>query len=98
MPAPIEGSLYDAFSKQYQAKYGQQPDANVIKSYDAMKLLCAAIDAVGPKPSDIKTYLRSPDFKFVGVSGLIKFDEHGDLVSQQYSRMVYRDGKLVPFQ
>lgn len=98
MPAPVQGPLYDEFSRKYQAKYGEAPDANVIKSYDAMKLVCAAIAAVGSNPSDIKKYLRSPDFKFDGVSGLIKFDEHGDLVSQQYTRMVYKAGKLVQFQ
>jgi branched-chain amino acid transport system substrate-binding protein len=98
MPAPVQGQLFDKFSKEYLAKFGESPDANVIKSYDAMKLVCAAISAVGPDPSEIKKYLRSAEFRFEGVSGPIKFDEHGDLVSQQYTRMAYKGGKLVPFQ
>lgn len=98
MPTPAKGELYDEFVRKYQAKFGEAPDANVIKSYDVMKLVCAAVAAVGANPSDIKKYLRSPNFKFDGVSGPIKFDEHGDLVSQQYTRMVYKSGKLVPLQ
>jgi branched-chain amino acid transport system substrate-binding protein len=97
MPAETRGAEFDTFAARYRAKYGEEPDANVIKSYDAMKLLAAAIGRVGPAPAHLRAYLRSPEFSYQGLSGTIKFDEHGDLVGQQYTRMVYKSGKLVPF-
>lgn len=96
MPAAVHGSRYDAFAKTYSAKYGEVPDANIIKSYDAMKLACAVIQKVGPQPDKIREYLQSPRFSYDGVSGRIQFDKNGDLVSQEYARMVYRHGKPVP--
>ena len=96
MPAPVSGPLYNEFVAKYKAKYNEEPDANVIKSYDAIKLVAKAIQHDGKDPSKIKEYLRSPDFEYRGVSGPIKFDSNGDLVSQEYTRLVYHSGKLVP--
>lgn len=96
LPAPVGGQRYQEFVRKCQAKFGEAPDVNIIKSYDAMKLVAYAIGKVGEEPSKIKEYLRSLDFEFLGVSGPIRFDEHGDLVGQDYTRMVYRSGRLVP--
>jgi branched-chain amino acid transport system substrate-binding protein len=98
LPAAVSGQRYQEFVRKYQAKYGEAPDVNVIKSYDAMKLVAFVIQKVGDQPSKIKEYLRGPDFEYNGISGPIRFDEHGDLVGQEYTRMVYRAGKLVPFK
>ncbi len=96
MPAPAKGPAYDAFVARFREKYGEDPDASVMKSYDAMKLAAAAIEKVGEEPSKIKEYLKSPDFEFKGLTGPVKFDANGDLISQEFTRLIYRAGKLVP--
>ena len=98
LPAAAHGPTYDKFVQDYRSKYSEEPDANVIKSYDAMELVVAAIAEVGTEPSKIKEYFRSPGFEYKGVSGVIKFDANGDLVSQEYTRMVYRSGTLEPVE
>ncbi len=96
LPTPATGPAYDAFVDRYKAAYGKAPDSNVMKSYDAMELTAQALRAVGNHPDQIRRYLLSPTFVFYGVSGLVKFDAHGDILGQQYTRWVYHSGKLVP--
>lgn len=96
MPAPAKGPTYDAFITKYREKFGEDPDASIMKSYDAMKLAAAAIKKVGDEPSKIKAYLKSPGFEFKGITGPVKFDANGDLISQEFARLIYRAGKLVP--
>lgn len=96
MPAPTKGPAYDAFVSKYSEKYKEDPDASVMKSYDAMKLAVASIKKAGEEPSKIKGYLKSPGFEFKGITGPVKFDANGDLISQEYARLIYRAGKLVP--
>jgi branched-chain amino acid transport system substrate-binding protein len=98
LPAPSQGVVLDNFIQQYKAKYGEEPDAILMKSYDAMGVTTTAIEKVGNDPTKIRDYLKSPDFQYQGVSGVIKFDEKGDLVSQQYARQIYKGGKLVPLK
>jgi branched-chain amino acid transport system substrate-binding protein len=98
MPSPAGGLQYDSFVERYKKRYGQSPDANISKSYDAMSLMAKAIEQNGPDPVRIRQYFASPDFSYEGVSGQIRFDSNGDLVGQQYTRMVYHASKLIPLQ
>jgi len=97
LPTSASGRRYDRLEAAYRTRYGSTPDSDVIKAYDAMELAAKAIAAVGPDPARIRSYLLSPSFKFDGASGFIRFDSHGDLIGQEYSRMIYSRGKLVPF-
>jgi branched-chain amino acid transport system substrate-binding protein len=96
MPTPAGGSQYDIFVEKYKKRYGEIPDANILKSYDAMSLMAKAIIQNGPDPIRIRQYFASPGFSYEGVSGQIRFDSNGDLVGQQYTRMVYHASKLIP--
>ena len=96
MPTPSGGSKFSAFAERYKRRYGEAPDANVLKSYDAMSLMARAIAQNGLDPQRIRAFFRSPAFTYEGVSGHIRFDANGDLVGQQYSRMVYQSSQLVP--
>jgi branched-chain amino acid transport system substrate-binding protein len=95
LPASGKGEVFNKFVNDYKDKYGEVPDAVIGKSYDAMNLTIHAIQKVGYNPAKIVSYLKSPEFSFQGVTGTIKFDEKGDLISQDYTRQVYRNGKLV---
>lgn len=98
MPAHAKGPAYESFVARFKEKTGEEPEANVIKSYDAMKLTTAAIQKVGEEPAKIRKYLKSPEFEYKGVSGSIKFDANGDIIGQEYTRMVYNLGKLSPIK
>jgi branched-chain amino acid transport system substrate-binding protein len=97
LPSAVSGPAYDSFVVRFKKRFGDVPDAIVIKSYDAMGVALQALAQVGDSPDAIRTYLHSPQFSYQGVSGEIRFDGNGDLASQKYTRMVYRGGKLVPF-
>jgi len=96
MPTPTAGSQFAAFAEKYKQKTGKPPDANILKSYDAMSLMAKAIAQNGPDPQRIREYFSSANFSYEGVSGPIHFDANGDLVGQQYSPMVYQSSQLVP--
>jgi ABC-type branched-subunit amino acid transport system substrate-binding protein len=98
MPTPSGGAKFSAFAERYKRRYGEAPDANVLKSYDAMSLMATAIAQNGYDPQRIRAFFSSPAFTYEGVSGQIRFDANGDLVGQQYSRMVYRSSQLVPVE
>lgn len=95
MPAPAQGPTYASFVSRYRLEFGEIPDANIMKSYDAMMLLAHAVREFGPDPEKIRVGLTSDSFQFEGLSGLIQFDSNGDLKSQDYGRMEYRNGELV---
>lgn len=95
MPAPAEGSRYEAFRSAFETRYGTPPDANSSKSYDAMMLAIDAMRKVGTDPAVLREWLSDPGFSFEGVTGTIRFDENGDLRSQEYRQMEYQNGVLV---
>ncbi len=98
LPAPTEGQKFNQFSQAYKAKFGEEPDAIIIKSYDAMKIALDGIEKFGNDPVKIKEYLSYDTFQYQGVSGDIKFDKNGDLVSQKYTRLIYKNGAVVTFK
>ena len=98
MPTPNQGSQYNEFVERYQRRFGKVPDANILKSYDAMSLMAKAIAVNGTDPQRIRAYFSSPTGSSEGVSGEIRFDANGDLTGQRYSRMVYHSSQLVPLQ
>jgi branched-chain amino acid transport system substrate-binding protein len=95
LPASGQGGEFDKFAADYKSKYGEVPDAVAGKSYDAMNLAIYAIQKVGDNPAKITSYLKSTEFNFQGVTGSIKFNDKGDLISQNYSRQAYKNGSLV---
>lgn len=96
LPTPASGPAYDTFVARYKAAYGETPDSNIMKSYDTMELTAQALLKEGNDPNRIRAYLLSPTFVYRGVSGTVRFDAHGDILGQQYTRWVYHLGKLVP--
>ncbi len=98
MPTPNDGSQFSVFVEKYERRYGTAPDANILKSYDAMSMMAKAIGQNGPDPQRIRAYFSSPTFIYEGASGQIRFDANGDLIGQRYSRMVYHSSQLVSLQ
>ncbi len=98
LPAAVSGSAYDGFRKRYMDRYHEEADTIAAKSYDAMSVAIDVVNKAGNNPSAIRTLLKSGNYSFPGLTGRIEFDTNGDLVSQNYSKMIYQEGKLVPFE
>ena len=99
MPAPTTGDRYVEFASRYREKFGEELDANVVKSYDALMLTASALRPSGDfSPAQLKSRLSSPEFQYQGISGLIRFDTSGDLREQDYSKMVYKQGRMEPIE
>ncbi|MBI4146885.1 ABC transporter substrate-binding protein [Candidatus Woesearchaeota archaeon] len=82
-----------SFIDAYQKKYGELPDNTAANSYDALKILAAAIEQAGEDPVAVKHALLS--FKdYPGGSGLLTFDKNGDVKKEIFIKTV-RNGKFV---
>ena len=85
-----ESSVAADFKAKYTEKYGVAPDSFATNAYDAAYILFSVIGKVGTDKSAIKNGMKEVK-DFVGVNGVINFDEQGDLVANQG---VYKvDGK-----
>jgi len=92
LPVEGEGEIYEAFRENFKRKFGEYPSINSIKSYDVVMLAAQAIKKVGYYPEKISRYLREQQ-EFIGASGKIIFDEHGDIMNPAYQVMIYHNGK-----
>ncbi|WP_089724048.1 ABC transporter substrate-binding protein [Candidatus Thiosymbion oneisti] len=95
LPAEPNSQEFKSFASAYEAKYKEAPDSFALKSYDAFMLMVHAIRATDGKPESIIEYLRT--IKYSGASGELSFDAQGDLRDQEYSRLVYCTGRLIPY-
>ena len=77
-----ESSVAADFKAKYTEKYGVAPDSFATNAYDASYILFSVIEKVGTDKSAIKEGMKEVK-DFVGVNGVINFDEQGDLVANQ---------------
>ncbi len=78
---------------KYKAKYGHDVRVCAANGYDAAKILAQAIKEVGYDGTKVKDYIYAlKDYQ--GVSGVINFDDHGDLVESKYAVMKVKNGKF----
>lgn len=81
------------FTNQHRTAYGTEPGPFAAQGYDAYAALARAVLSGAATRPVIAQYLHAVDFD--GVSGRIKFDEHGD-VAGNYSVFEVADGQFVP--
>jgi branched-chain amino acid transport system substrate-binding protein len=94
-----DGTTGDAreWVEAYAAEYGTPPDAFAAQTYDALRLLAHAIDAVGADRTAIRNYLASVGDErpaFDGVTGTIAFDANGDVPDKSVAIGQIRDGRV----
>lgn len=77
-----ESNSAKEFKEKYTAKYGVGPDSFATNAYDATYILASVIEKVGTDRKAIKEGMKEVE-DFVGVNGVINFDEQGDLVAYQ---------------
>ena len=93
-PALYDGPEFQAFAQRYQAKYGAAPGIYESHGYDCAKLIAKAFtdagNVTGPAVRAAMAAIRG----YRGVTGDTTFDEHGDVTSKHFARMVWDAGAV----
>lgn len=94
--ASSENQDVRAFVEDFNTKYGRSPGLVEAQAFDAAQLLIAAIDHGARTGEEIKQFFDAlPVDGFDGVTGPIRFDENGDLVSADFHMLTVRDGRFI---
>ena len=93
MPSPAT----QQFVAAYREKFGADPDAYAALTYDAVKLVAAAVAAVGSDRQAVRDWVAAVGNgnSFEGVTGNIGFDENGDVAQKPVVIGVIRNGAVV---
>lgn len=86
------------FVRAYRERYQELPDHRAAMTYDAVRLIARALEAVGPNRRAIRDYLARvgrDEPAFEGVSGTIAFDANGDVAGKEVYIGAVRGGQLV---
>jgi branched-chain amino acid transport system substrate-binding protein len=80
------------FTQSFRGRFGVEPDAGAALGYDAVQVLAAAMrTAKSAAPEDVAAALRAMK-GHEAVTGLIGFDERGDLSARAMVKTVVRGG------
>ena len=83
------------FVEAYKAKYSEMPDIYAAHGYDSLMYLARAMKGREPLASEVRKGMRSDSTKeFGGISGLIEFDERGDV--KKFPRLYMISSDLMP--
>lgn len=85
---------YTEFINAYKAKYGQDAPAYAAESYDAGMLLVKALAKSDRTSEDIKNKLQKIGQKYYGASGVITFDENGDVQKPMVIKII-KNGQFI---
>lgn len=85
------------FIANYKAKYGKEPPAYAAEGYDATMLLIKAITKSDRTPEDIQKQLFKVGSNYYGASGIITFDQNGDVQKLMIIKTI-KDGQFVEIQ
>ncbi|MGR3221149.1 MAG: ABC transporter substrate-binding protein, partial [Candidatus Anammoxibacter sp.] len=89
-----ENPLFNAFSKNYVAKYKSIPDVWAAQPYDAVKVLVFAMESAGSTvPERIENFLHCVK-NWHGVTGIHSFDENGDVLDKKISFKIFNNRKF----
>jgi len=84
------------FVQSFKKEYGLEPDIFAGLSYDAMKIMAAAISKGGDTGEGIKSALYNTK-NYPGVAGEVSFDANGDAILAPVLKKV-QDGKFIFLQ
>lgn len=100
-PGPSGGDFYDSqYADAYKKKFGTAPTtAFGAYGYDAAMLVALAIEKAGSTNADkVKEAMYPVSKTYKGITGDKTFDKNGMQADETYRKMIYKDGKLVPYQ
>ena len=84
------------FREAYISKFDEEPSIYGGRAYDALKILAKALENCGQDTVCIKDYLFTVK-NYEGVSGLISFDENGDVI-RPFELKVIKNKKIIPYR
>ena len=85
------------FVAAYRARFRAEPDGNAALAYDSVRLLAAAVRAVGGDRLAIRDWLsaRTLAQPYVGVTGVIAFQADGDPIGKSFIITRVSSGRLA---
>jgi branched-chain amino acid transport system substrate-binding protein len=95
------GTRYEAYQAAYQKKFGMGAKQTAFGAYgyDATWIAAIALNMAGStNPDAVVKAMYTAGEIYNGVTGDKSFDENGMQVTDYYSRVVYENGKLVPYK
>lgn len=88
-----KSKAYSDFRKNYQKRFGQEPNYAAALGYEAAEVLIAALKKTGGKPDGLREeLLKTSNFK--GLVDTFSFNKYGDAVRPFYVGVI-RNGKIV---
>jgi branched-chain amino acid transport system substrate-binding protein len=92
-----DGPAFKNLNSTFKSQTGKDADVFVAYGYDSVYAIAhAAKSAKSWQGTDICDALRS--VRFQGASGLVEFDEHGNLRTDAFVKKVIQDGKPMPLK
>jgi branched-chain amino acid transport system substrate-binding protein len=95
LPAEPDSPAFKQFKAEYETAYHTPADINAADAYDATMLVSRAVQAGARTGDQIRQFFdqRQP---YDGASGLIQWDEDGDVISKKYQVYVVRGSGYQP--
>ncbi len=84
------------FNTAFKRKYGQEPNFVAAHCYDAVMLIAQVMERVGFSATEIRPVLAETK-SYEGVTGVISFDENGDVIKPVDIKAV-KDGKFQMYR
>lgn len=86
------------FARAFTSVYGRPPDSWAARGYESLKMLAEAMEAAGSTaPRDVARRLRASDGPAFSLSGLVQFNERGDVLGRRIAGAVVRQGRFHYF-
>jgi len=90
--------LTQRFVQTFQARFNHEPDIYAAHAYDAMRVALKVVDIVSVMESvEIKKAFQFGLDEFPGVTGIIQFDEYGD-VPHNPIMFIVKNGQVLNYQ
>lgn len=86
------------YIKKYKEKFGFDPAAYSVYTYDGLMLLADAIKRAGTTESTTLIQALRETKDFPAITGKISFDEKGDLTRPGYVLVIVENGKFKPYE
>jgi branched-chain amino acid transport system substrate-binding protein len=96
LPAQPSNEVFAKFNTLYKARYGVDADVNAAAARDAVMIVAEAVKKGALTGEEIKKFLDSQKEGINGATGLIKWDDKGDVVSKKYELFVVKGKGYVP--
>ena len=83
-PASFSGPRYETFVRQFKERNGEDPDVYAAYAYDMVHIVAQAIRTSESEGITVRDALV--DTEYDGVTGMTRFDEHGDVIGKGFER------------